>query len=198
MLLKLISPLRPGLIEAGDESRFRYLIMPIRLNVEVGPPVRVVRVTVRDFRGYGKEHAEFGDVLTVITGPNGAGKTNLLEALYFGCTGRSCRTTNEREVIRFGRARRAWSSPRRGDDGPHELAVGFAREPKRMRVDGAPVERLVDVRAAPGERLLPDRLELVKGAPACAAPTWTSSWRRLARAGATRRAYAQALASAMR
>jgi DNA polymerase III subunit beta len=33
VLLKLISPLRPGLIEAADESRFRYLIMPIRLNV---------------------------------------------------------------------------------------------------------------------------------------------------------------------
>jgi DNA polymerase-3 subunit beta len=33
VLLKLISPLRPGLIESGDESRFRYLIMPIRLNV---------------------------------------------------------------------------------------------------------------------------------------------------------------------
>ncbi len=33
VILKLISPLRPGLIESGDESRFRYLIMPIRLNV---------------------------------------------------------------------------------------------------------------------------------------------------------------------
>jgi DNA polymerase-3 subunit beta len=33
VLLKLISPLRPGLIESGDDSRFRYLIMPIRLNV---------------------------------------------------------------------------------------------------------------------------------------------------------------------
>jgi DNA polymerase III subunit beta len=33
VLLKLISPLRPGLIEAADESRFKYLIMPIRLNV---------------------------------------------------------------------------------------------------------------------------------------------------------------------
>ncbi len=31
--LKLISPLRPGLIEAGDQSGFQYLIMPIRLNV---------------------------------------------------------------------------------------------------------------------------------------------------------------------
>jgi DNA polymerase-3 subunit beta len=33
VVLKLISPLRPGLIEAADESRFLYLIMPIRLNV---------------------------------------------------------------------------------------------------------------------------------------------------------------------
>ncbi|MHB1568556.1 MAG: DNA polymerase III subunit beta [Solirubrobacteraceae bacterium] len=33
LILKLISPLRPGLIEAADGSRFRYLIMPIRLNV---------------------------------------------------------------------------------------------------------------------------------------------------------------------
>jgi DNA polymerase-3 subunit beta len=33
VLLKLISPLRPGLLEAADESGFKYLIMPIRLNV---------------------------------------------------------------------------------------------------------------------------------------------------------------------
>jgi DNA polymerase III subunit beta len=33
VLFKLISPLRPGLIEAADGSGFQYLIMPIRLNV---------------------------------------------------------------------------------------------------------------------------------------------------------------------
>ena len=33
VVLKLISPLRPGLIEAADGSGFLYLIMPIRLNV---------------------------------------------------------------------------------------------------------------------------------------------------------------------
>ncbi len=33
LVLKLISPIRPGLIEAGDGSGFLYLIMPIRLNV---------------------------------------------------------------------------------------------------------------------------------------------------------------------
>ena len=34
LVLKLISPLRPGLIQSGDEDAgFRYLVMPIRLNV---------------------------------------------------------------------------------------------------------------------------------------------------------------------
>jgi DNA polymerase III subunit beta len=33
VLVKLISPLRPGLLESGDGSGFTYLIMPIRLNV---------------------------------------------------------------------------------------------------------------------------------------------------------------------
>jgi DNA polymerase III subunit beta len=33
LLLKLISPLRPGLIQSGDDGRFQYLVMPIRLNV---------------------------------------------------------------------------------------------------------------------------------------------------------------------
>ena len=33
LLFKLISPLRPGLIESGDDGGFIYLVMPIRLNV---------------------------------------------------------------------------------------------------------------------------------------------------------------------
>ncbi len=43
-----------------------------------------------------------GRGLTVVHGANGAGKSNLLEAIYFGCTGRPLRTRNERELVRFG------------------------------------------------------------------------------------------------
>src|SRR5450755_3332776 len=98
--------------------------------------MRVTRVSMRDFRGYEAAEAEFGPGLTVISGPNGAGKTNLLEAVYFGCTARSCRTTNEREVVRFGASAARVVVAAEGTDGMHELAVGFVPgEPKRMRVD---------------------------------------------------------------
>jgi DNA polymerase III subunit beta len=33
VLLRLISPLRPGLLQPVDNEDFRYLVMPIRLNV---------------------------------------------------------------------------------------------------------------------------------------------------------------------
>jgi len=159
--------------------------------------VRVVRLTVRDFRGYPEATAGFGEGVTVITGANGAGKTNLIEALYFGCTGRSCRTTNEREVVRFGEKATRVVVAAMAEDGPHELSVGFAPgEAKRMRVDGAPVDRIVEVTQRPLVSVfLPDRLELIKGAPALrrahldqfVAALWPARV-------ATRRAYAQALA----
>src|SRR2546422_5527522 len=60
------------------------------------------RITLRDFRNYARAEVGLEKGLTVLQGPVGAGKTNLLEAIYFGCIGRSFRTSNDRELIRFG------------------------------------------------------------------------------------------------
>jgi DNA replication and repair protein RecF len=135
--------------------------------------VRVTSVQLRDFRTYARAEAGIGPGLTVLHGPNGAGKSNLLEALYYGCTGRSPRTRNDRELVRFG-AQAARVSVRLLDGtDAHELSVGFGTLPdspqpvKRMTADGAPVERLLDVEIRPLVSVfLPDRLELVKGPPA--------------------------------
>ena len=133
--------------------------------------MRVVNVQLRDFRTYARAEASLGEGLTVVHGANGAGKSNLLEALYFGCTGRSPRTRNERELIRFG-AKAARVVVRLTDGSrPHELSVGYEwgspRAIKRMTSDGAAVERLVDVEQRPLVSVFdPDRLELIKGAPA--------------------------------
>jgi DNA replication and repair protein RecF len=162
--------------------------------------VVVESLRVRDFRAYAQAEVRLGEGLTVIHGPNGAGKTNLLEAIYFGCTGRSCRTSDERQVVRFGAgATRVEVRTREDTDPPtrHELFVGFQPgEAKRFKVDGAVVDRLVDNPARPLVSVfLPDRLELVKGPPALrrahldqvVAALWPSR-------AATRRAYSAALA----
>jgi DNA replication and repair protein RecF len=122
---------------------------------------------LRDVRSYEEEELELGPVLTVIHGPNGAGKTNLLEALYFACTGRSCRTSNGREFVRFGQSAARVELDVEDDDGIHELAIGFEPgSPRRVTADGGTVERLADVSFRPLACVfLPDDLELVKGSP---------------------------------
>ncbi|MGH2904194.1 MAG: DNA replication/repair protein RecF [Solirubrobacteraceae bacterium] len=129
--------------------------------------MRVVSVQLRDFRTYARAEAHLGEGLTVVHGPNGAGKSNLLEALYFGCAGRSPRTRNERELVRFGAQATRVVVGLSDDDRTHELSVGFEPgQPKRMSSDGASVERLLDVEARPLLSVfVPDRLELVKGPP---------------------------------
>jgi DNA replication and repair protein RecF len=129
--------------------------------------MRVLRVRLRDFRSYERASAELGEGLTVVLGLNGAGKTNLLEGLYFALTGRSCRTSNEREVVRLGAELTRAEVEVEADDGVHLLEVGFKpTEPKHLRVDGAAVERF-----GPGVPrplvvvFLPERLELVRGGP---------------------------------
>jgi DNA replication and repair protein RecF len=159
--------------------------------------MRIVRLSLRNFRSYPSAEVELGEGLTVISGRNGAGKTNLLDAIYFGCTGRSARTTNDRELVRFGESVTRVEVTTAAEDGPHKLSVAFETgQPKRLMADGVRVERLLDV---PGRPLvsvfLPDRLELVKGTPSLrrahvdqvVAALWPSRT-------TTRRAYAQALA----
>lgn len=156
------------------------------------------RLRLRDFRSYASADVALGPGLTVVHGSNGAGKTNLVEALYFGCTGRSCRTSNEREVVRFDATTTRVEVDLRDEEGrAHGLAVGFAPgDAKRLQADGVTVERLVDVEMRPLICVfMPDRLELVKGPPALrrshvdqvVAASWPSR-------AATRRAYGRALA----
>ncbi len=130
--------------------------------------MRVNGLALRDFRSHADVRVVLGEGLTVVFGPNGAGKTNLLEGLYFGCTGRSCRTTNEREVVRFGAATTRVLVQAEAEDGPHQTAVGFTPgQTKRLQVDGANVERLIDAPTRPLVSVfMPDRLELIKGPPA--------------------------------
>jgi DNA replication and repair protein RecF len=168
-----------------------------------GIDVRVVGVQLRDFRSYARADAVLGEGLTVVHGPNGEGKSNLLEAIYFGCTARSPRARNERELVRFG-APATRVTVRLGEGSQaRELSVGYGtiaaedvRAVKRISFDGAPVDGAPDAEERPLLSVfMPDRLELVKGSPArrrahldqVVAAVWPL------RAG-TRREYARVLA----
>jgi DNA replication and repair protein RecF len=126
------------------------------------------RIELRDFRNYELAELSIAPGLTVVAGPNGAGKTNLLEGLYFGCTARSPRTSNERELVRRGASVTRVVLDTADAEQEHRIEVGFEPgESKRVRVDGSAVDSLSASEARPLVSVfLPERLELVKGAPA--------------------------------
>src|SRR4051794_35037620 len=120
-------------------------------------------VECRGFRNLVEARTEIAAGVVVVHGPNGAGKTNLLEAIYFGLTGRSFRTGNDRDLIRYGEegARVELELAEGGS-----LLAALDRSGERRHLLGAR-----PLAGEPGERPLvsvfhPDRLQLVKGAPA--------------------------------
>jgi DNA replication and repair protein RecF len=111
---------------------------------------------------------ELGPGLTVVAGPNGAGKTNLLEAAYLACTGRSFRQASDTDLLRRGADVGHVAATVETDAGPSVFSVGLQQgERRRLRVDGNPVDGLLDHPGRPRMSVfLPDRMVLVKGGPA--------------------------------
>lgn len=58
-------------------------------------------ITLKKFRNFTDECVNIKDKFIIITGENAQGKTNLLESIYFIGTGKSWRTKNYNELIKF-------------------------------------------------------------------------------------------------
>jgi len=101
-------------------------------------------------------------------GPNGVGKTNLLEALHVGTQGFSPRTRTDAQLIRFG-ARSARIAVR-GVRATVPIEIELILETgagKRAKMNGAALRATDQLRAETATLVFtPDRLGVVKGAPA--------------------------------
>src|SRR3954454_22797974 len=120
-------------------------------------------VECRGFRNLVEARTEIAAGGVVVHGPKSSGKTNLLEAIYFGLPGRSFRTGNDRDLIRYGEDGARVELELEG--GGSLLAALDRSGERRHLLSGRPLA------GDPGERPLvsvfhPDRLALVKGAPA--------------------------------
>jgi DNA replication and repair protein RecF len=104
----------------------------------------------------------------LLHGPNGAGKTNLLEALHVGTQGFSPRARRDGQLIRFGADAGRVSLLGAVGDTAFASDVTLTRsEPRRVEFNG---ERLSSAERLRHELttlvFTPDRLAVVKGAPA--------------------------------
>jgi DNA replication and repair protein RecF len=101
-------------------------------------------------------------------GPNGVGKTNLLESLHVGTQGFSPRTRTDAQLIRFGETASRIAVRGRRDTVPLEIELTLeAGAGKRAKLNGATLQAAEQLRLQTATLVFtPDRLGVVKGAPA--------------------------------
>ncbi|HET7572785.1 MAG TPA: DNA replication and repair protein RecF [Gaiellaceae bacterium] len=128
----------------------------------------VTDVALRSFRSYERLRLELRPGLVLAVGPNGAGKTNLLESLHVGTQGFSPRTRTDAHLVRFGDAAARVAIKGRRGDVPLEVEVTLRPGAgKRATLNGAPLRTAEQLRGEAATLVFtPDRLGVVKGAPA--------------------------------
>ena len=128
----------------------------------------VSRASLLDFRNYENLRLDLGQGVNILCGANAQGKTSFLEAIGFCATGRSRRTSFDRELVRFQAREAHMHVEVTADNVTDRIAVHLRREgPKGFAVNGLPVRRLGDLF---GTLLVvmfsPEDLQLVKSGPA--------------------------------
>jgi len=108
--------------------------------------VRAARLAVRGFRNLADAVFDIPDSGLVLLGANGQGKTSLLEAIAYPVLFRSFRTSLDAEIVRFGDPGFHVGLDFTRDGRSRTVAATFrqAGRRKRLELDGAPLERLVE------------------------------------------------------
>ena len=128
----------------------------------------ITRAQLKNFRSYEACELTPCEGVNVLLGDNGQGKTNVLEALYMCCTGRSHRTRQDRELIRWGADFAAVKAGAARRDGSHEVELVLpALGRRRIRVAGQEVSRSGELMGhVTGVLFSPEDLRTVKDGPA--------------------------------
>lgn len=130
--------------------------------------MQILRAKLENFRGY--ESCDFVPCkgVNVLMGNNGQGKTNLLEALYLSCTGRSHRTRQDRELIRWNTQLASVKVQAEKRDGTHDVEILLPSAGKRrIKISGQEASRSGELLGhITGVLFSPEDLRVVKDGPA--------------------------------
>ena len=104
--------------------------------------MKITSAELRQFRSYEACALEPCEGVNVLLGDNGQGKTNVLEALYLCCTGRSHRTRQDRDMIRWGVDFAAVRVDTLRRDGSHRVEIALpAAGRRKIKVSGQEIAR---------------------------------------------------------
>ena len=125
----------------------------------------VKNLYLENFRNYKKEKIEFSDGKNIFYGCNGQGKTNIIEAVYYFCTGKSFRSIHDKEVIKFGEDY-AHIRIDFEDNKRENTADIYITDKKSVKINGINAEKLSEIIGIINMVIFtPEHLNLIKEGP---------------------------------
>ena len=128
--------------------------------------MKIKSFKAENFRNIEKCEIRFTDGVNLIYGGNALGKTNVIEGIYLFSRGRSFRTAQEKDMIKYGAQGFRVAIDYEDKDGECTLEyANFGRERRRRR-NGYPVRSAKEmIEGFKAILFHPDNLSLVKGGP---------------------------------
>lgn len=119
-----------------------------------------------NFRNYADKTWTFPSQIIVLYGPNGAGKTNILESIYVSTVGRSFRTTDTADLIRFGAEEAGIVLQFEKKETPQKVTLRMARKGRKdIRLNGNRLTQKELIGTLNTVLFCPEDLQLIKGSP---------------------------------
>ncbi|MCL2751308.1 MAG: DNA replication/repair protein RecF [Firmicutes bacterium] len=124
-------------------------------------------VELENFRNYKAACAEFVPGVNAVVGANAQGKTNLVEAVYFACTGRSPKISKDKELIHFDRDNAYVSVTGARLCGRERIEIYLTRaDNKRVSINATPIKRLGELLGVLDAVFFsPEELKIIKEGP---------------------------------
>lgn len=129
--------------------------------------MRVENLVLHNFRNYSHLEIQLDAHLNIFVGENAQGKTNLLEALIFAALGRSFRTRNDEELIRWGQESCdvVAGTQLRQQLQKMRLSYDLATKKKKYFCNGVELSRAAYLGRIIPVLFTPEDLAIVKGSP---------------------------------
>lgn len=120
-----------------------------------------------NYRNYLKLELNFDSNLIIFSGKNAQGKTNILESIFLSCTGRSHRTSRDKELILWGQKESIVKSMVKKREGSSLIEIILSQKDKKIiKINSMEALRLGELMGHINSVLFsPEDLKLVKGSP---------------------------------
>ncbi|HRF36327.1 MAG TPA: DNA replication/repair protein RecF [Clostridia bacterium] len=129
--------------------------------------MNVKKVQLINFRNYQKQDITFCDGLNIIVGNNASGKTNMVESVYYSGLGKSPRTFQDKELVKWGEESAYIKIEIEKKYRNHIIEINIDKiGKKRIAVDKIPVRKINELIGMLNVVYFsPDELDIIKESP---------------------------------